>query len=500
MQDASTHIAVIDIGRTNKKLLLYDLKLNPVDGAYATIDDIPHGNENHEPIDATAAWFLNALADMAASHRIANITITTYGGAFVCLDEQGRVALPPLSGSTDPGEDVQASFDALIGDPRRIQRRMATPRMPFLSVMARGIHYVKERYPELFARTRTLINLPQYYGYLLTGQTGNERTYMGTHTALWDFERMDWSEVRERLGVEALIPPTLSRAWDVLGTLTPEVARKTGLSPEVRVTMGIHDSNAAMVPFLIKQPEDFMLVSTGSMCVVMHPEPGVRFREEDFGEMVYYNLNAFDGVFKTALFVAGLEFDIYMGLLGGRHGRQDPPDIDPELLADILGRREEFILPAIVPFGMYLNSPARLVEGDQVYPLGDVFSGKGPRFLDDYERSCALLTLSMALHTRKAMERAGHAPGMPVIIEGGFSHNALYTRLIASLAPESPVMLTGLKEASAFGAALLGLAAHEGVSPHRLAERFTLTTTRVPPFELPNLRAYVETFERRTQG
>jgi len=89
---------------------------------------------------------------------------------------------------------------------------------------------------------------------------------------------------------------------------------------------------------------------------------------------------------------------------------------------------------------------------------------------------------------------------MPVIIEGGFSNNALYTRLIASLAPESPVMLTGLKEASAFGAALLGLAAHEGMSPHQLAERFTLTTTRVPPFELPNLQAYVETFERQTQG
>lgn len=61
MSDASTHIAVIDIGRTNKKLLLYDLKLNPVDGAYATIDDIPHGNENHEPIDATADWFLTYL-------------------------------------------------------------------------------------------------------------------------------------------------------------------------------------------------------------------------------------------------------------------------------------------------------------------------------------------------------------------------------------------------------------------------------------------------------
>jgi sugar (pentulose or hexulose) kinase len=498
MSKQARYIAVLDVGRTNKRLLIYDMHLNQVDGVFAAIDDVAHGTESHEPLDATSAWFLSALADMAQRYRIAVISISTYGGAFVCLDEQGRVALPALSGSTDPGEAFHADFDAFIGDPRQIHRQMATPRMPFLSVMARGIYYAQTHYPNEFARTKTILALPQYYGFLLTGKTGIERTYVGTHTGLWDFEQMRWSAVRERLGVQGLIPATVSRPWDVLGTLTPEIARQTGLSTDVIVTMGIHDSDASMMPFLIKQPEDFVLVSTGSMCVVMHPEPAAQFAEGELGEMVYYNLDALGGVFKTALFVAGLEFDLYMGLLEGRHGRRDHPGLNPTLVADILQRGDEFILPAVVPFGMYLSSPARLIEGGQVFPLTQVFMGQAPRFMEDYERAYTILVLSLALHTRTAMQRVGMVPGKTAFIEGGFSHNALYTHLIAALFPESPVMRTDLNEATALGAAILGLAAHEGVSPPLLAGRFSMHPDRIPATPFAGLKAYVEAFERCT--
>jgi sugar (pentulose or hexulose) kinase len=145
---------------------------------------------------------------------------------------------------------------------------------------------------------------------------------------------------------------------------------------------------------------------------------------------------------------------------------------------------------------MYMHSPGRLIQAGRVYPLGDVFAGKSPEFLNNYERAYAVLILSMALHTRKAMQRAGMSPGKTVFIEGGFSHNALYAQLIAALFPESPVMLTDLNEATALGAAMLGLAAHEGLEPHRLSERFSMTASRVMPINLPGLNAYAEAFER----
>lgn len=496
MINEARHIAVLDVGRTNKKLLVYDIHLNQVDGAFATIGDVPSGTENHEPLEATATWFLGALADMARRYRITVISISTYGGTFVCLDKKARVTLPALSGSTNPGEAFHERFDAFVGDPSDIHRKLATPRMPFLSVMARGIYYVKERYPREFARTSVILTLPQYYGFLLTGNIGIDTTYVGTHTGLWDFERMRWSRVRERLGVQDMIPATISRSWDVLGALSPEIARQTGLPGDVIVTMGIHDSNAAMLPFLLKQPDDFVLVSTGSMCVVMRPAAAARLSHEEIGEMVYYNLNVFGGVVKTALFVAGLEFDLYMGLLGTLHGRDDHPDFQPHLIADILRRCDEFILPALVPFGMYLHSPARLIEKNQIFSLEQVSKGNLPAFFRDYERAYAVLALSMALHTQTAMRRVGMSPGMTAFIEGGFSHDSLYTHLIAALFPESLIMLTDLNEASALGSAILGLAAIEGLSPQQLGDHFGMTTTRIMPYRLVGLQEYVEAFER----
>jgi L-fuculokinase len=495
--DESSHIAVLDVGRTNKKLLIYDMSLNQVDSTFATIDEVQQGTEYHEPLDAVASWFLKALADMARRYRIRVVSISTYGATFVCLDDQGRMPLPALSGATDPGEAFHKAFDEAIGDPRQIHRRMATPRMPFLSCLSRGIFYAKERYPEQFARTRSILNLPQYYGFLLTGKTGVEPTYLGAHTGLWDFEHSRWSEMRERLGVQDLIPGTVSRPWDVLGTLKPEIAQQTGLSADVKVTVGIHDSNASLLPFLIKLREDFMLVSTGSMCVVMHPVEKACLSEDELGEMVFYNLSAFGDPVKTALFVAGLEFDLYMGLLEGRHSRRDHPELNPGLLEDVINRCDEFILPGVVPFGMYLHSPARLIERGRVYPLGDVFMGKAPDFINDYERAYTVLMLGMALHTRTAIKRAGVSPGMPVFIEGGFSHNTLYTQLISDLFPGSPVMLTDLNEASALGTAMLGLAACEGLSPYELAGRFSMGTSRVMPLMLKGLNAYAEEFERQ---
>jgi sugar (pentulose or hexulose) kinase len=494
--DSSDHIAVLDIGRTNKKLLVYDMNLNQVDHAYATIEEAQTGMEYHEPLSAVTEWFLGALAEMARRYSIKVISISTYGATFVCLDGEGKVALPAMSGATDPGEAFHKAFDSAIGDPFDIHRRMATPRMPFLSGLSRGIYYVKEHYPEQFAQVRTILTLPNYYGFLLTGKTGIEPTYLGAHTGLWDFEHSRFSDMRERLGVKDLIPGEVSRPWDVLGTVKPEIARQTGLSGDVVVTMGIHDSNASLLPFLIKERENFMLVSTGSMCVVMNPSGGSVMREDELGEMVYFNLSAFGEPVKTALFVAGLEFDLYMGLLEGSHGRRDHPELNPGMLTDILGSCDEFVLPAVVPFGMYMHSPGRLIQAGRVYPLGDVFAGKSPEFLNNYERAYAVLILSMALHTRKAMQRAGMSPGKTVFIEGGFSHNALYAQLIAALFPESPVMLTDLNEATALGAAMLGLAAHEGLEPHRLSERFSMTASRVMPINLPGLNAYAEAFER----
>jgi L-fuculokinase len=390
-------IAVFDVGKTNKKLLIYNSDLKIVDSVYIQLEEVPQGTEIHERLAETSEWFLNSLAEMAQRHVIRAVSISVHGATFVCLDEKGQPVLPVLSYTTDPGKAFHDTFAARFGDPHVLQRQTCTPDMPGLGCMAKGLFYIMEQYPAEFNRTKSILSLPQYYAYLLTGKMGMELTYIGSHTHLWDFEQNNWSGVMEKLGVRNKFPAEIRKPWEILGTISPKISRQIGLPHDAIVTLGIHDSNAALLPYLITMQDPFMLLSTGSICVVMHPTTNTTLRDDELGKVIFYNLSAFGTPVKTSIFLAGLEFDVYMGLLKHNNCQNDYPAFNRSLLEDILTRRAEFILPSIVPFGMFPNSEARIIEGENVYPFMDVAAGKTPRFFEDFERSYVILTISIAL-------------------------------------------------------------------------------------------------------
>ena len=489
-------IAVFDVGKTNKKLIIYDGDLRILDSRYIQLEAERRGAESHESVTRTGEWLLDNLSEMAKQHTIKAVSISAHGATFVCLDEEGKLVLPVFSYDTDPGTELHEKFAAEFGDPLVLQRKNATPDMPGLGCMAKGLFYIKERYPEEYARIKYILNLPQYYGYVLTGNMGMELTYIGSHTNLWEFEKHTWSGVMEQLGMRDKFPGEIRNSWDILGIISPEVARRTGLPYDTIVTVGIHDSNAALLPYIITVQQPFVLLSTGTTCVAMHPTADTVLRNDELGKVIFYNLSPFGTPVKTSIFLAGLEFDVYMGMLKERHIQKKFPPFDRKLSEDVLARRSEFILPSIIPFGMFPDSKARIIEGENVYPFGDLAAGRTPEFFDDFQRSYVILTLSIVLQTRVALERTGLKKGMSVFIEGGFSHNEFFTNLMASFCPTSQFFITDLNEASGFGAALLALSALEATNPKMLRDRFTIKTVRLEPSSLIGLNEYAKDFEK----
>ncbi len=346
---------------------------------------------------------------------------------------------------------------------------------------------------------RHILNYPQYFGFLLTGRVGAEATYVGCHSYLWDFAAGRWSSVARDLGIIDKLPAQVGRSWDVLGTVTPEVARRTGLDPSTIVTMGIHDSNASLLPYLIKAQEDFVLNSTGTWCVIMKPSREVRFEEEDIGKVVFYNLDAFSRPVKTAIFVGGLEYDTYMALFRKAAGSEGSSAFDAEVYGRILRERRLFILPEIFPgTGQFTGSRARIVEGDKVTPFEAVAKGETvPAFFRDPATAVPVLNLSLAFQTEVALRRAGMRAGETLYVEGGFRRNEAYNALLAALAPRSRVSLTSMKEATAFGAAITGKLAMEKLDPAEVKDLFEIELAPVPPRELPGIAGYRREFERR---
>jgi sugar (pentulose or hexulose) kinase len=506
-------IAVIDIGMTNKKVAVYDDRLKQADIRYRTFGPkIVDGFETHD-LEGMETWFIEELVELAKEYPIRAIAVTTHGATVVCVGKDGKPSLPCVYYTHEPGDDFHDRFYARFGAPEELQARTGTPQLKGLINPAKGILFAQEQYPELFKNTVHLLQYPQYWGYRFTGKTGAEGTYMGCHGYLWDQIDHKLSSVAEGLGVAPLMPQKLRASWDVLGTITGELAQKTGLSGDVIVTMGIHDSNSSLLPHFAKKGETgFVLNSTGTWCVSMNPVKKYGFSPEELGKVVFFNISAFGSPVKTAIFVGGQEFEIWSKTLMGIHRREDLPPYDKDRYLSILRERRAFLLPELTPgSGQFPQSKARVVEDGREYPYADISRGLGqlcppgqsqlcPPCFEDYETGFALLRISLVMQSLTALERTGLLPGTEVFTEGGFRKNEAYNTLISAALRDNRVFLTDISEATALGAAMTAKMALTGKGLADLSGDFEVEYREIPKTDIPELFSYREAWLQYTNS
>jgi sugar (pentulose or hexulose) kinase len=492
----SSCIAVIDVGKTNKKVIVFDSSLKIVDEAYHAFEERVDGLLHLEDLAAMSEWFIEQLSIFAARYPIGAISVTTHGATAFCIDAAGQLALPPVAYTTQTPPAFADEFFHRFGSRIDLQQRTATAEVGALINVGKKIFLLQQLYPQQFASTAHILFFPQYIGFVLTGCYSCEPTSLGCHTYLYDFESKNHSTVADQLGIRDKLPFPLANPWDVLGKITPQLAQRTGLSVDTCVTVGIHDSNASLLPYLVKGYKNFILNSTGTWCVAMHPTEEVRFAAEELGKLVFYNLSAFSQPVKTSIFMGGLEFETYMAILHALHGRNDYPGFNLPLYQSIITENDSFILPSVAQgTGLFPDSSPCIVEAGRVYPLDELRSGEScPPFFREFEKANAVLNLSLALQSEKALSMAGFSQSGHIFTEGGFRQNPSYNALLATLFPQAAVVRTDLAQATAFGAALLGKAALEQCTPMELGEYFDISLQSVAAGTLKGLDQYRQRF------
>jgi len=513
-------VAVIDIGMTNKKVAVYDERLSILDSVSRTFDPVMvDGIETHD-LAGMEEWFLARIAEFARAYPLRALTVTTHGATVVCVGPDGLPCAPCVYYTYEPGEAFQERFYAAAGDPVALQERTGTPRLSALINPSKGIFFLKERFRAQLERSELVLNYPQYWGFRLTGIAGAEGTYTGCHSYLWDWKSSRISSVAEVLGIREKMPKDIRDSWSVLGRIKPELGARTGLAPDTIVTMGIHDSNASLLPHIVKSAgRDFVLNSTGTWCVLMHPQKEYGFAPGELGKVVFFNRSAFNKPVKTAIFLGGMEYEKWSGLaaalsaaagvgavaasgtaggaagLGGADGAEPSPADYRAILRD----KSVFILPELVPgSGQFPGSNARAVEAGREYALADIESGASvPPFLRDRRKTLAALNLSLALQTLVALDRCGLRPGAGIFTEGGFRRNADYNAILAAALPDNALRLTDMAEATSFGAAMTALAALSGTSPEALRGSFDIDYAEVASMKgLDDLGSYREIWQK----
>ncbi len=410
-------VAVIDIGKTNAKLLLIDLASGAEVAVFKTpnrvIDVAPYPH-----FDTEALWtFLqDSLKTLTASHAIDAISITTHGASGVLVDAAGDLALPILDYEF-AGPDSLPAYNDL----RPSFAETGSPRLPGGLNLGAQIYWQAQTFPEAFAKTAHILTYPQYWALRLTGVAASEVTSLGCHTDLWNPWEGRFSTLVEKMGWTRLFAPV--QPASAAFALKPELAMALGVPQGVKVHSGIHDSNASLLPYLGAQAA-FSVISTGTWMI--HMAVGGPAVDLDPKRDVLVNVNARGTPTPTARYMGGREFD---ELTGGRIAAPTPAD-RRAVLAGIM------ILPSLHPEtgpfpGLHLWWTAE--------PETD-----GARTL-----AASYYAALMAAQCLDLIAAQG-----PIHVEGPFGGNDDFAQMLAAITGRA-VVASGQSAGTGLGAALL---------------------------------------------
>ena len=255
-------IAIFDIGKTNKKILLFDYYLKLVSETEEKFSQIRDDDGFEcDDIDLIEKWIKKSIIKLIRSeiYDLIAVNFTTYGATLVYLDSNGKRLTPVYNYLKPIDENIPQTLYKKYGGKDEFCRRTASPALGMLNsgIQALWLKIVK---PDIFSKTRHILHFPQYLSYLLTEKIYSEHTSIGCHTALWDFDKMKYHEWVKNECLPVPEPVTV-------GTLNEiELEGK-----KIKIGIGIHDSSASLAPYFSSDNDRFLLVSTGTWCINMNP-------------------------------------------------------------------------------------------------------------------------------------------------------------------------------------------------------------------------------------
>lgn len=424
-----SHVGVIDIGKTNAKFAVVDTE-TLLETAVRTRPNTVIDGPPYPHFDIEGIWnFLkSSMAEVNAHYRLSALAITTHGATAALVDEEGDLALPVLDYEHDGPDGDRGDYD-LIAPPFA---KTLTPKLPAGLNLGAQLFYLQRHWPKAVARTRAILTYPQYWAHRLTGAAASELTSLGCHTGLWDFERRDFSSLVDAMGIRDKFPP-LRSAFDVLGTVKPDLAEELGLGIGVQVYCGIHDSNASLLPHVLTTQPPFAVVSTGTWVIVCAPGGALDGLDETRDCLA--NIDALGRTVPSARFMGGREFSLLMG--------SEICEIEDRVTDRIL-RERIMLLPSIQ-------------TGSGPFPQNSARWSLPPDELDATTRHC-VVSFYLALMTAECLVLAG--AGGRVIVEGPFGRNRIFLDMLGAATGRPVIANSGNATGTSLGAALLTLGSH----------------------------------------
>lgn len=423
-------ILIFDVGKTNKKILLFDEEYHLVYEESTRFNEIT--DEDGFPCEdvfALTDWVRETFERLIEENKYAikAVNISAYGASFVYLDNDLQV-IPPLYNYLKPySPQLQKKFYDKYGGESLVARQTASPVLGNLN-SGMQLYRLKYEKPEVFKNIAHALHLPQYLSFILSSKLFSEITSIGCHTNLWNFQEHHYHKWVKKEGLEEKLPP-----------VTPGDIIAGTVNNNIPVGTGLHDSSAALIPYLFSFKDPFLLLSTGTWCISLNPFNNTMLSDYELDEDCLCYLSYQGKAVKASRLFAGYEHEQQVKRLAEHFNK--PLDYYSTVSCD----------PAIIK-NVKKNKPVKEVTG-AVKDSG--FQFRKLEDFADYEEAYHQLISDIVLKQIRSTNLVLKGVNTKrIFVDGGFSKNPIYMHLLAEAYHSIEVYAASVPQASALGAAL----------------------------------------------
>lgn len=426
-------IAIFDVGKTNKKLFLIDENYRIVYERSArfveTIDEDGEACENLESLQSSVHDSLHQVLQMK-EFDIKAVNFSTYGASFVYLDESGKPLTPLYNYLKDYPEDLKKEFYAKYGGEEKVSVETASPILGSLN-SGMQLYRLKHEKPALFKKVKWALHLPQYLSFLITGKAVADITSIGCHTQLWDFNKNQYHDwvVAEKVD-------------EKFGAFTPadSSSKTTYNNANFQVGVGLHDSSAALIPYLANFNTPFVLISTGTWCISLNPFNQEPLTREELKQDCLCYMHFKGKPIKASRIFAGNEHEIQLKRIAEHFDR-----------AAYLFKHLKFNPGLILKLGTKI---AENQKEQSEFSLVSAFGKRDLNLFQTAEEAYHQLILDLVKQQVYSLKLVLNPGVKRVFVDGGFGKNAIYMHLLATSIPDVEVYASSVSQATAIGTAL----------------------------------------------
>ncbi|MBS1511520.1 MAG: carbohydrate kinase [Bacteroidetes bacterium] len=419
-------IAIFDVGKTNKKLFLFDEQYRIVyEKTQQFAETVDEDGDTCENLDALTEWGRTSLQELTALKEfdIVALNFSAYGASFVHINEEGKPVAPLYNYLKPFPEDLKKKFYADYGG--EIPMSMITA-SPVLGNLNSGMQLYRLKYkkPAVFNAIHYSLHLPQYLSYLITNKACSDITSIGCHTGLWDFTHQAYHEWVLREGVDEKLAPIYSSS---------DVVEARAFWKDFKVGVGLHDSSSALIPYLACFSEPFVLISTGTWCITLNPFNKHPLTESELRQDCLCYMSFRGEPVKASRLFAGNEHETGTKRLAAHFNQANDYFKTVGYDASIIES-----LSATEPDAPKIKFEAR-----------DLFIYK------NYETAYHRLILDIMWQQLESTKLVLQDEKVSrIFVDGGFSKNPIYMHLLAEAFPDMEVYAASVAQATAVGAAL----------------------------------------------